>query len=374
MRAYAALALVAVVTTGCSKLLGISNPVTGDATPADDGRPDTMIDSSIDAPPPCAAPNTFGNEMMFPIGDTGVGFAVASLDPGGTLDVAIATPTKVVILHGDGTGTVFATPLDLATPAAGVAVEDFTNDGLNDVISWSGDSIVLHERTGGGLFLAPVPLPGTFLNVKNALPDDLLGVPRIDLIVQDDNARRVFEQNAGGLASTNNVIGAAGDDLLLTGDIDGIGDADVVLVDQASNVKLSRQLGVATTIATGATGRAVGFGNFDGTGLPDLVIATAAGGVIFQQTAPGTFAQIAGTIPGVVGDTLLVADVNNDGTDDIAVPGSVVLQCPAPSPSGVFTQVESVSSVAPALLVDLNANQRPDLLRLVGTNLVVRLQ
>jgi hypothetical protein len=220
------------------------------------------------------------------------------------------------------------------------------------------------------MFLALVPLPGTFSNVTNALPDDLLGVPRIDLIVQDDAARRVFEQNASGLASTNNVVGAAGDDLVLTGNIDGEDDQDILLVDQAGNVKLSRALAPVTTIGSGATGRAAAIGQLDGAGLPDLVVATPSGGRLFTQGAAGTFTQDPRVIPGVVGDTLLVADINNDGLDDIVAPGSITMQCAG----SVYTQVESLSSVAPARLVDLTGDGKPDLLRLVGTDLVVRLQ
>jgi hypothetical protein len=368
---------VVMVCAGCSKLLGINDPVTGDATSGGDGRPDTpmpdaMIDSAVDAPPACAASNTFGSEMAFPIGGTGVAFTVASLDPGGTLDVAIATGNEIVVLHGNGLGTAFGNPTVVATPAIGVAAEDFTADGQNDLISWVADSVVMHERTGGGMFLAPVSLPGTFAAVTNAIADDLLGVPRLDLIVQDDNGRRVFEGSAAasGVSTTAINLGAAGDDLILTDNIDGQGERDVLFVDQAGTVKLSRGLAAVTTIATGATGRAAAIGQLDGQGLRDLVIATPSGGRIFTQGPAGTFTQDPRVIPGVTGDTLVVADINNDGLDDIVAPGSITMQCAG----GVYTQVESLSSVAPALLRDLDNDGKPDLLRVVGTDLLVRLQ
>ena len=344
-----------------------------------------MVDSSIDAPPPCAAPNAFGAELTFPLGGTGVGLAVANLDPGTNLDVAVAVTTEVVILHGDGAGG-FANLTVVATPAIGVAIDDFNLDVRNDLILWSGNTIAERRQSSAspGTFLAEQLLLGPFQNVQNALIETFDGDVNPDLIVQDDLDRREFTSNLGTpgtFARTNNVVGAAGDALVFAGEIDGLDRSDVVFVDASGNVKLSLvsaagAFGPLTTIATGATGRAAAFGKFNGDALLDLVIATAAGGVIFTQnaSAPGTFTQRPGTIPGVVGATLLVADINGDGTDDIIAPGSIIMQCPMPSPPGVFTQVESLNSIAPAVLVDVNKNGKLDLLRLVGTDLVVRLQ
>jgi len=349
--------------------------------------PDAMVDSGIDAPPACTTSNTFGAELVFDVGATGTGFAVGNLDPGGKLDVAVAVTTEVVILHGDGTGTVFNNPTKVATAAIGVAIEDFDIlDARKDLVLWGGNSVVVRRQDGNpnpGTFLAEQPLAGPFQNVTNVAVEFFdNGNLLADLIVQDELDRRVFEQlgTAGTFSRTNKTTGVAGDDLVVAREIDGVNRADAMFVDQSGNVKLSVSsaggaLQAVTTIATGATGRAAAFGKFDGDALVDLVVATAAGGVLYTQNAgaPGTFTQQPGTIPGVVGSTLLVSDINMDGTDDIVVPGSVVLQCPGATP-GIFTQVESLNSTAPALLVDLDANGKPDLLRLVGTNLIVRLQ
>jgi hypothetical protein len=385
------LASVVVLPAGCTKLLGISDPVAGDATSGGEDRPDSpmpdgMIDSSIDAPPPCTTANMFGAEMAFPIGAVGVGLAVNRLDLGTTLDVAVAVTTGVTILHGDGTGN-FGTPTQVDTPAIGVAIDDFDIvDVRKDLVIWSGNSAVIRRQdpANAGTFLAAQPLAGPFTNVRNVAIEFFdNGNLLADLLVQDDVERRVYTQNAGtpgAFARTASTTGAPGDDLVLAREVDGVNRGDALFVDQAGNAKLSLSsnggvLQAVDTIATGATGHAAAFGNFDGDTVPDLVIATAAGGVIFLQNpgVPGTFTQRPGTITGVIGDALSVTDINLDGTDDIVVPGSVVLQCPG-APAGVFSQVESVSSVAPSVLVDINGNGKPDLLRLVGTNLVVRLQ
>jgi hypothetical protein len=381
------LASVCVASTGgCSKLLGISDPVAGDGggvgSDVGGGDPDAMIDSSIDAPPPCATPNMFGTEMSFDVGAVATGFAVGKLDAGAALDVAIAVGTQVVILHGDGAGN-FANPTIVDTPAIGVAVNDFDILGTgNDLLLWGGNTVVARRQdtANRGTFLAEQPLTGPFSNVTNVLVDDFDPVGTADLVIQDDVDRRVYSNlnSPGTFVRENVTIGAVGDDLLLSTQINGSGRIDVALVDQAGNVKVSlgssSGLQPVTTIAGVATGHAAAFGKFDGDALPDLVIATAAGGVVYTQNpgAPGTFTMVPGTIPGIIGDTLFVTDINKDGTDDVVVPGSVVLQCPGPP--GVFTQVESVNATAPVLLVDINGNGKPDLLRLEGTALKVRLQ
>ncbi|MBS1123403.1 MAG: Repeat domain in Vibrio, Colwellia, Bradyrhizobium and Shewanella [Deltaproteobacteria bacterium] len=377
---------------GCAKLLGISDPIAGDGGKVDgDGNllhdaadPDAMIDSSIDAPPPCTTSNAFGTELSFDVGAVATGFAVGKLDALATLDVAIAVGTQVVILHGDGAGN-FGTPTIIDTAATGVVIGDFDpTDGRKDLVLWSGDQVVARRQTpspgAAGTFLAAQPLSGPFTNVTNVLVEQFSGPSAVDLLIQDDVDRRVYTQlnTAGTFSRENLTIGAVGDDLLLVQQINNALDADVALVDQAGNVKLSLNtsggLQPVTTIATGATGHAAAFGKFDGDALLDLVIATSAGGVVFAQNpgAPGTFTQVPGTIPGIIGNTLFVSDINQDGTDDVVVPGSVVLQCPGTP--GVFSQVESVNATAPVLLVDLDGNGKPDLLRLEGTALKVRMQ
>jgi FG-GAP-like repeat len=348
--------------------------------------PDGMIDSAVDAPPPCTVANMFGAEQRFPVGGTGVALAVDKLDPGAALDVAIAVTDKVVILHGDGAGN-FGTPTQVDTPAIGVAISDFDIlDVRKDLILWSGNSVVTRRQDNAnpGTFLAAQPLSGPFTNVRNvAIGFFDNGNLLADLLVQDDAERRVYTQNAGvagTFSRTTSTTGAAGDDLILAREIEGSFRDDALFVDQAGTAKIALSssagsLFPTTSIATGVSGHAAALGNFDGDSLPDLAIATPAGGVIFLQNAaaPGTFTQRPGTIAGVEGNALAVVDVNLDGTDDLVVPGSVVLQCPGASP-GTFTQVESVSSVAPSVMVDINGNGKPDLLRLVGTDLVVRLQ
>lgn len=362
---------------GCSNLLGITDPIaaTEDGPPSHDGAPDGTT-SDIDAAPACAPRTTFGTEMLFPVGAAGVGLAVARLDPGLTLDVAIATGGGVVTLFGDGTGR-FANRREIVTTATGVAIDDFNADARNDLIVWSAGGVVAYRQSAAnpGTFLAPQPLPGPFQNVTHVViePFD----PNPDLLVEDDlSGIRLFTSllgNAGEFSRTTSVIGGATNQLILAANVDGVAGKDVVFV-EGNTVKFSpgtgTTLGAPVVIGTGVTGRAVGIGHFGGNGNLDLVMATAAGGVRLLQAGAGSFFPEPGTIAGVVGNSLLVADVNGDAADDVVVASAVVAQCPG---DGLF-HAEPIAAAPPVALADLNRDGKLDLLRLVGTNLAVRLQ
>lgn len=379
-------ALFAVVSlcAGCSKLLGITDPSTGDNS---DGRPvdapDGGIDSAIDAPPACTTATAFGGETSFTVdlGATGVSLAVGKFDAGNTVDVAVAIGSDVVILHNDGTGG-FVNPLKLGSVAGQVLVEDFDATGSDDLIlvEVGGTNIAERRQVSPGNFAAAQPLDGPFANLHRAAIGFLDGNLVPDLYVEDDNARRQFTANLGNpgtFTRENTTIGAAGDELVTILELDKTGRDDTVLVDGGGAVKVSLGSAAAPgTIGQGdaTTKHGVAFGNFNGDALPDMIVATANGGVLyFQDPAnPGTFVQQAGLVGDVTGGSLQVLDVNGDGTDDIVTPTHVVLQCPGGGAK--FTQVEAIDAAQPALLVDVNKNGKPDLLRVEGDTLKVRLQ
>jgi hypothetical protein len=373
-----------VVLASCSRLLGIQDPQTGGG----DGGPggDAAVDGDFDAPPPCAVAPSFGAEVSIDLGGTGTSLAFGDLNNDGKVDVAVAIGTAVVILHGNGTGAL-GTKQTVATAADGVLVADF-DIGLDgdDLVMWTvGGSTVIERNQGpGGTFDAEQPLDGPFTNVTrvSAGPIDVLSVP--DLVVEDDTARRVFTDSQiqpGTFTRENTTVGSAGDDLITVEDING--DRDDITMVGGGVVRISLSdpghAGSFLTpieVGSGVTGHAVAYGNFDGDSAPDLLVATAAGGVLFLQaeSARGTFTRKPGTIAGITGGELQVIDVNSDGRPDVLTPTSLVLQCPAPAPFGTLSQIVAIDAMPPAALVDLNEDGKPDLVRLVGTSLKVRLQ
>jgi hypothetical protein len=164
--------------------------------------------------------------------------------------------------------------------------------------------------------------------------------------------------------------------------IDDAQRADAIFA-SGTAVKLSLQLNVGgfqalSTITSMANSKGVAVGQFDGDSLVDVVVSTAQGLVLFRQVAaaPGTF-QMQGVIsPLQSAAPMLVADINNDGRDDLVLENAAILQC-APATSGgpgIFTQVEAITAPAPAKFVDVSGDSRPDLVRLEGTDVKVRLQ
>jgi hypothetical protein len=358
---------------GCSSLLGISDPsASGPKDGANDGAMDG--DNGIDAPPPCTTPSGFGAEMSFDVGAVGKALAVGALDGMAGRDVVIAVGTDTIVMHGDNAGT-FSNPKGLGSVAGSIVIEDFDGIGFDDLIlvNVGGTSVVTRLQTSGGVFAAEAALTGPFANLHDAFAGQLDGNLRADLIVVDDAARTVFTSNFNGTFSKDNVFGAAGDEVVFVGQIDGETVDDAILVSTAGNVKLAADAsGAGVQIATGATGRGVGVGNFNDDTLLDLMVASSDGGHVYIQNPAGTFTEQPGAIAGITStQPLLVADVNGDGTDDIITANRVVLQCPT---TRVFTQIENINAKSPVILVDVTNNGKPDLLRLEGTALKVRVE
>lgn len=391
-RPLTTLVAVGLLTGGCSKLLGITDPSSDDGSTPRDGGPDAEVDSSIDAPPPCTTATTFSPEMSFDVTATGTGLVVAELTrttPTGR-DVAIAVGDGIQIMTGNGMGG-FALGLKKTIPATAVLTDDFdlTASADDDLVAWQTDTGTIagmrQDSTVGppSDFLIPQALPDTFTSIKGAASGFIDGALRPDLIVSDANSTRVYISSGldpGAFISDGPIAGTgAGDVIVLLRDVDGNGDDDAVLVNQGT-VKLARNSGgtfaTATAIGTGALGRSIGFGKFTNDTVLDLMIGTSAGGKLFKQTSPGTFEEVPGTIPEIGGTKMQVLDVNGDGTDDVVVDNRIILQCAGTSPGevGKFTQVEGVFSGGPSVLIDVNKNGKPDLLRLEGTTLKVRLQ
>ena len=380
-----ALTVVVSFVSSCGQLLGITDPTPDDGGPGSDG------DGSIDAPPAaCVAGVTFQAEATFSVGGTGTAIVVGQLDRLPGRDLAIAVGDGIQIMSGNGAGS-FTPGLKITTTTVADALitEDFDADGDADLITWDvgGTSIAAIRQNSAvnpSTYLAEQPLTnGTFSGLQVALPGQLDGNLVTDLLVKDGVEARPFTSllgTPGTFARGANAIAGIGidDTLVEVSQIDGMSREDAVFVGANGDVKLSlntTQFGPAAVIASGARNRCIGFGRFDeGTSL-DLIVGTAAGGVIYRG-AGAMFTAVPGTIPAINGATMQVIDLNGDGKDDLVLETRIVYQC-APARAGepgVFTQVDPIDASAVVLAVDVTNDGKPDLLRLTGTDLKVRVQ
>ena len=191
--------------------------------------------------------------------------------------------------------------------------------------------------------------------MKRVINEQLDGNLRADVLVYDAAAgSRVYTSNGtpGTFSRNNNLVGTGADELVLIKQIDAAQRADALFT-SGTDVKLSLQTNAGgfqalSTITSMASSKGVAVGQFDGDALLDIMVSTAQGLVLFRQVAaaPGTF-QMQGVVsPLQSAAPMLVADINNDGRDDLILANTAILQC-APATSGgpgIFTQVETITA------------------------------
>ena len=390
VRTLVALTIV-VCLPGCDKLLGIGDPKPGDRPDgAGSGGDDGPV---IDSSPPCVTAAMFGPEQSFSIGAPGTAIAFAQLDRVIGRDLAIAVGDGVQLMLGDNAGS-FAPGTKIPAPAAmqvdRLVIDDFDNDGDSDLVVWdeagTGIAEIRQDRTTNpSTYLAPQPLTGPFTGLQAVVAGYLDGAVLVaDLLVKESGAARVYTSSLNTLGTfipyASTVPGIVGNDTLAAvEDLNGTGNEDAVFVSAAGDVKIlfdAPTFGTTKPIASGVRERWVGIGKLDEDASFDLVVGNGDGGVIYRGDGAGAFTQVPGTIASVTGPSIQVIDVNKDGKDDLVLANRIVYQC-APATSGgpgVFSQFDPIEGGAPALFVDINNDGKPDLLRIVGTELRVRVQ
>lgn len=385
-----------VLLGGCSTLLGITDPSAATDGGVDDaivdgddasgplvdggvpgGGPDASVDAStIDAPPPCIAPPAFSTPEEYALTGTPGALAVGDFNGDGRRDVAVALTSHVVIFHGNAQGGL-GNPQDLATAANGLLVGDFDNDAREDLVLWTvgGDRVVarLQDPNQPGGFAEERPLAGPFHGVRRVLTGFLDGAFVPDVLTQDDNERQVYTARPGTKSfAKEDLIGQTGDQIAQIANVSSDGDS-IVLVTASGDVQVVSRMGAhftaPVTVASGATGVAAAFGQLDGDTARDLIVATPAGGVVYRQTGEGTlrFERVAGMVAGATGPTVKVVDVDANDSEDIVVADGLIQRCAG----GGFSALVPLATSATTVLRDLDRNDKPELLRIVGQTLEV---
>ncbi len=363
-------------TTGSSTTAGPEDTSTGSTTGADSGSSSSgegviMCDDGIVvAGEFCfvdlAIAGVFGNR----------GLEVLDVDDDGDLD--IVTGTSVVRANGDGTYAV-------TSPMPGgpfIAAGQLDADALAEVAIPQDTTLELHhlDAAGGVSAVDVYAFAGDFGYAAKV--GDLLGSPEPDVAVVAlfDGALQVFINDAGVLSPQLPIYVGSGSRHVEIADLDGDGLSDLIVAEEGAQVSLllndglgfgpasSRATsglyttlsvadvdldGVPDLIGASPTGgfaeilygdgvggigsdqlvpvpvdpRAIGIGDFDSDGIPDLVAPSYESGTdlaIVLGEGGGSFAApFTVAFPAWAHD-VEIADLNEDGVDDVAIYGDSV--------------------------------------------------
>jgi hypothetical protein len=359
---------------GCEQILGISEP-----RDFQDAHGVGSIDSPLVT---CAQIPTWGGVTNFSAPGSRA-LAVADLDHDGLRDIVVASQTDVLIFNGSGTGGVGAShPLhSVATPADDLLVVDVDGDGFNDLVTWTVSGVSVHRQS--------TTMPGTFLAAQSFTTDPIGVAPvathavgagkldgntLVDLVVSMMTGTRVYTARVGspGDYDLGATIGPPNSFVQAVDDLDADGLDDIVISTDQVKIAYNTTSSPGTFSALALVGSPGPFagaaiGTFsDNAPRKDLVTFAGPDVVLFTQPTSRTFIEST-VVPGFsTGARPAVFDLNADGHDDLASDQEFVLQCPQ---AGQFAQTESFlrlpggSSTLSQVFEDINANGKPDLLR-----------
>lgn len=295
-------------------------------------------------------PSTISPNLPLP----GAQFFVRDFDLDTHLDLAVVD-VEVRLYRGDGAGGFSETPpLNLESERIGNSIAgDFNGDGIPDLLALRLNDCDPHVcfsvemkqllGLGNGDFLCEDldlgELVGSFLAAG-----DFDGDGRSDIILEtSENSFASLSLSRGsetGLAAPETLISGIRAGRILSPDVDGDGDLDLILTHTLYpdhwNNRLSILLGdgqgnfgTPTSITRSAT--FAGVGDFDGDSILDLFVGTPDSFSIHSGRGQGEFVSVPTLNPEVPPVLLTAGDFNEDGLDDLATSSS------GPHPEGLFS-------------------------------------
>jgi uncharacterized protein (TIGR03437 family) len=303
---------------------------------------------------------------------------------GGKFQGVLTSGTGLTLFPGDGKGGL-QTPqaIPFSGPARAVVAADFNGDGMADAAVANGGNVAILMGNATG-FATPATFPagGSFATALAA--GDFDGDGKVDLAVMTTGTPGTLsflKGNGDGTFRAPVAIPAGvSPTSLAAADLNGDGKLDLVFADQGTTgsdgavyVALNAGGGVfqAPVRVFAGTFPAVGIGDVNGDGKPDLVVASdaaAGGGVVdwLQGNGNGVFqAPIAIGTSESDNNAVLVQDFNGDGHADIVLADqNVNATFLAGNGDGTFSAAANLlASGEPTFLqsADLNGDGKPDL-------------
>lgn len=261
--------------------------------------------------------------------------AAGDFNGDGRTDLIIASQNQfsgsLSVLLGNGDGT-FQPPLNypLASNPYAVAIADFNNDGIADVVTANsfGSTVSILLGRGDGSFQPEVDVNVTFSPGSLAIAD-FNRDGYADIAVSGLNGVSILLGQGGtNFAQTtiNNLGSGSTGNILAVGDLNNDGNPDLLRVGMGVTVLLGNgdgSFGTPIRSAGNLLAKSIAVADFNGDGILDVAAVDAAtvSVAVMRGIGDGTF-QAAVNQPVVANSYALAAgDFNSDGTVDVVVTG-----------------------------------------------------